>query len=346
MSSKLCIKLIIAMALVAHPTSACTVMRMELSGQLIVARNHDWGTGGGLLIVNPRGIEKTAITPVNPAKWISRYGSISFAQFGREIPFAGMNEKGLTVDLLQLGDATFPDDSNGKPSVNVVQWVQYQLDTSGTVADVLASLDEITPMPFIAKLEKVHYFVTDASGDVAVIEYLNGKPIVQHDPVTACVLANSTWDASLRASEQGHPSNSSERRFLRACSITQKKESDAPIDDAMSALNKVAQSHTQWNLVYEPERLRITFQTRLAPQRRWIDLNEMDFEIDADVVCVDVNATLSGNVRDHLHPFARQANQKIVDDAFDAIIPAGFVRSTIKEMVLNYGDSLAPALVE
>ncbi|MCM2371314.1 linear amide C-N hydrolase [Aporhodopirellula aestuarii] len=342
----LCIGLILAVAAVAHPAAACTVMRMKLADQLIVARNHDWGTGGGLLIVNPRGIEKTAITPVNPAKWVSRYGSVSFAQFGREIPFAGMNEKGLTVDLLQLGDAAFPNAGDDTASVNVVQWVQYQLDMSASVADVIESLDVITPTPFIAMLEKVHYFVTDASGDVAIIEYLDGKPIVQHDPVTACILANSTWERSWQACERERPTNGSERRFMQAKLLSQTKDSDAPVNDAIAALHRVAQSHTQWNLVYEPERLRISFRTRVAPKLRRIDLKELQFEENAEVLCVDINADHEGDVQQHLQQFTREANSRIVDDAFDAILPAGLVRSTIKQMVLNYGEALEPALIK
>ncbi|WP_044300750.1 linear amide C-N hydrolase [Rhodopirellula sallentina] len=346
MKSLLCIGLIFFLTVLAESAPACTVIRIHHSGHLIVARNHDWNTGGGLLIVNPRGIEKTAITPIAPAQWTSRYGSVSFAQFGREIPFAGMNEKGLTVDLLQLNDASFPTNANGKPSVNVVQWVQYQLDNSATVDEVIQSLDEVTPMPFIARLEKVHYFITDASGDVAIIEYINGKPIVQHDSTNACALANSTWTASSRARQHGRPNNNSERRFLQACSFANEPLSDTPIEDAMQALDDVAQAHTQWNLVYEPQNLRITFQTRRTPKRRWIDFEDLTFTAGSDVVCIDINAPVEGNVFPHLLSFEREANKMIVDDAFDAIIPPGMIRSTIKEMVLNYGDALEPTLVQ
>ncbi|EMI18902.1 Choloylglycine hydrolase, partial [Rhodopirellula maiorica SM1] len=154
---------------------ACTVMRFSFGGHIVVARNHDWMFGEGLLVVNPRGLQKQAISPVQPAKWVSSYGSVSFVQFGREIPFAGMNEKGLTVDLLQLHQAEFPLVESGKHSVNVVQWVQYQLDTAASVSDVIDSLEKIYPTPMVPSIERVHYFVTDAAGDVATIEFLDGK---------------------------------------------------------------------------------------------------------------------------------------------------------------------------
>ena len=340
---------VVLVSFVLKPIVACTVMQLQRGEQVIVARNHDWGTGGGLLIVNPRGIKKTAITPVNPKQWVSQYGNVSFAQFGRELSFAGMNEQGLTVDLLQLHAAVFPAVDPEKPSVNVVQWVQYQLDMSGTVADVIASLDEINPTPFLTKLEKVHYFVTDTSGDIAVIEYLDGKPHVHRGNDVVCALANSTWPDSTRAITDNHAGNSSEQRFMLASRFAANAGNQSPNVDlvqyAFAALHRVAQDHTQWSLVYEPTSLRINFATQVAPQRRWIDFSDVDFTEGAQVLCLDINENLAGDVREHLEPFTRDANRRIIDDAFDAG-PAGFLKETVKGMVLSYGESLAPVGID
>ncbi len=328
-----------------QPLTACTVMRIQQGDHVVVARNHDWGTGGGLVIVNPRGIEKTAITPLNPKTWVSEYGSVSFAQFGRELSFAGMNENGLTVDLLQLRAAVFPGADMVKPTVNVVQWVQYQLDMSDSVEDVVTSLDQINPMPFLPTLEKVHYFVTDTSGDVAVIEYLNGAPKVQRGTDVVCALANSTWDDSSRAVTEDRAANGSEHRFLRASDLVanaEKQNLDIDlVDYAFVALDRVAQKHTQWSLVYEPSELRVNFATRVSPQRRWIDFADLDFEEGAPVLCLDVNRNLSGTLRKHLEPFTKEANRRIINGAFDAG-PAGFLLESVKGMVLNYGETLRP----
>ncbi len=348
-------KTLLAIALLCvlgtQPTlMACTVMRLECGEQVVIARNHDWKTGGGLLIVNPRGIAKTAITPVNPHQWVSRFGSVSFAQFGREIPFAGMNEKGLTVDLLQLREAAFPTATTDKPTVNVVQWVQYQLDMSESVADVIATLDEVNPVPFIAMLEKVHYFISDATGDVAVIEFLDGKPHIQREDMRVCALANSTWQDSCRAVSEKRADNFSEMRFMRASYLSGNAEKQPatvdPVDYAFAALDRVTQTHTQWSLVYRPTARQIVFNTRAAKQRRWIDLGDLDFSEAAEVLCVDLNADTAGDLRSSLRPFSPEANRQIIDSAFDAILPAGFVRMTVKEMVLDYGDSLTPRLVK
>jgi len=324
---------------------ACTVMQMKIGGRWIVARNHDWVSGGGLVIVNPRGISKQAISPNNPLRWTSLYGSVSMNQFGREIPFAGMNEKGLTVDLLQLRETQFPAATDERPSVNAIQWVQYQLDCAATVDEVIASLDKVRPQPFIEVLEKVHYFVTDPSGDVAVIEYLDGEAVVQHDPQSACVLANSTWEESLRAFQMSEPQGNSQIRVARARQlVSEAAELDAgtsSIDHALDALFRVRQPPTtQWSLVYQPARKRITIRTRKNEKRRWIDLDDVSLKEGSPVVCVDINAPHSGNLAEHLRPLQTEDNRRIVNDAFDAIVPPSFVRAVVKELVVQYGVSL------
>lgn len=325
--------------------SACTVMRLNIHGRLIVARNHDWVSGGGLVIVNPRGIEKQAISTVNPLRWTSKYGSVSMNQFGREIPFAGMNEQGLTVDLLQLRDTEFPEPSDPRPSVNAIQWVQYQLDCAASVDEVVKSLDHVRPLPFIPQLEKVHYFVTDTTGDTAIIEFLNGEAVVQHAPNTACVLANSTWEQSLRAITEKQPRTGSETRVMRASEIAARagamSDPKSPVDYAFESLQRVIQpATTQWSLVYEPAERRITFRTRENTQRRWVDLDDFNYSEGSPVVCLDINSPDTGNLAEHFQALRTEDNQRIVNEAFDAIVPPSFVRSAVKRLVVQYGESL------
>lgn len=78
-------------SLVVQPVRACTVMCFKFGDGSVVARNHDWYFGDGLIFVNKRGIEKTAISFDEPLRWTSKYGSVSFTQYGRELPLAGMN---------------------------------------------------------------------------------------------------------------------------------------------------------------------------------------------------------------------------------------------------------------
>ncbi|MEO9931557.1 linear amide C-N hydrolase [Rhodopirellula bahusiensis] len=339
-----------------QPASACTVMRMTIHGQLVIARNHDWPFGEAMVITNHRGIEKTSLAPIKPATWVSKYGSVSFCQFGREIPFAGMNEKGLTVDLLRLPQTTFPDpvDVEADPkltAVNAIQWVQYQLDTAETVAEVVDSLLTVVPIPMLPMVETVHYFVTDATGDVAVVEFLDGKAVVRHGddyrwddgkPKThACVLANSSWQDS----QTEQIKDGSLLRYGRGVRLVEMAGNldgeTVPVDYANRCLQMVAQGPlTQWNLIYQPEERRIHFRTQRSPQRRWIDLDDLSFDPGQTPQAIDIDQNIDGNVATHMKAVTDADNERIVNHAFDHFIPAGLPSLMIKQLLLDYPNKL------
>lgn len=96
--------------------------------------------GSGFVANNPRKLMKYALveTEKNIMTWESKYGSITFNQFEKEFPYGGMNEKGLVVEVLTLTQTKYPEIDNRKV-ISLLQWVQYQLDVSGTVDDVIVS---------------------------------------------------------------------------------------------------------------------------------------------------------------------------------------------------------------
>ncbi len=327
---------------------ACTVMRFSTGNRLLIARNHDWGFGEGMLVVNLRGVQKTGLFPLQPHTWISEYGSVSLVQFGRELPFAGMNEAGLSVDILQLVEAHFPD--TNLPAVDAIQWLQFQLDTAGTVQEVIASLSEVRPAPLLPGLETVHYFVADGNGDSAVIEFLEGKPVVQQSggdvPVSA--LENLTWTRSLRelkahdsrkllADPADPAANPQAPRFVRAIEQVRQASADFDIDDAFAALGSVSQKTlTQWSMVYDPREKRIWLQTRASPQRRYVDLDDIDFSPEAAVLVMDVNLKAAGNLADEWLPYSQQANFAMVDFALSQVLPDGAVRRGLAQLLAAY----------
>lgn len=70
---------------------------------MVFGKNYDWHLEFGYLMINKRNVTKTAMqtgTAIDsPAAWTSRYGSVTFNQYGRESPMGGMNEAGLAQDL-------------------------------------------------------------------------------------------------------------------------------------------------------------------------------------------------------------------------------------------------------
>src|SRR5215813_3170068 len=88
-----------------HNALPCTTFVLQGKDNVYFGRNLDWDWEDGLVIVNPRNETKASlvIIPGNkPLKWTSKYGSVTFNQFGQEMPFGGMNEAGLVVENMHL----------------------------------------------------------------------------------------------------------------------------------------------------------------------------------------------------------------------------------------------------
>jgi penicillin V acylase-like amidase (Ntn superfamily) len=126
------------------PAGACTAFILERDGKLILAKNLDWPIGEGYIFVNCKGEEKTSLSTdgIPTIKWESKYGSITFNQFGKEFPLGGINEKGLVIEELNYSPSKYPP--NKTLYLNEMQWIQYQLDRAQSVTEVIESLDTIS----------------------------------------------------------------------------------------------------------------------------------------------------------------------------------------------------------
>src|SRR5215210_4777214 len=119
--------LALLLVLGASAADACTTF----CTRGLFGRNYDFEIGHGMVLVNKRGLTKTSQRE-QPASWTSRYGSVTFNQFGRDNATGGMNEKGLVVELMWLGGTEYPK-ADARPELGTLEWIQYQLDTAATV---------------------------------------------------------------------------------------------------------------------------------------------------------------------------------------------------------------------
>ena len=108
----------------------CTTFVINKDNQIVFGRNFDWMAGNGMIMINQRNVAKAAFIfpPEKPARWVSKYGSVTFNQVGREMPYGGMNETGLVVENMYLRTSIYPP-VDERPAVSEVQWIQYMLDT-------------------------------------------------------------------------------------------------------------------------------------------------------------------------------------------------------------------------
>jgi penicillin V acylase-like amidase (Ntn superfamily) len=120
---------------------ACSSFVLKNGDKFVFGYNHDFAPDVNFYIMtNTRDIKKTAFVENDkPAKWTSKYGSITF-NMGKEFPMAGMNEKGLVVALHSLDNGGKLPNKDKRATVgNGASWVQYQLDNSASIEDIIAS---------------------------------------------------------------------------------------------------------------------------------------------------------------------------------------------------------------
>jgi penicillin V acylase-like amidase (Ntn superfamily) len=158
--------------------------------RVLTARTMDWPESTEpILTVFPRGMTRDGgkvagetIEKDNPAKWTSKYGSMVVTLYGLGTA-DGFNENGLGVHLLYLNATDFGQRDKKRPGVQAGLWGQYLLDNAATVFQALKLLEGIQIIMVEAHGHKanVHLAIEDAGGDSAIIEYIDGKPVIHHD---------------------------------------------------------------------------------------------------------------------------------------------------------------------
>ena len=329
--------------LTAYISSACTTFFLNKNGQLFFGRNYDWVSGTGIVCTNLRSLQKTSLKQEdgNTMSWVSNYGSITFNQYGKEFPTGGMNEKGLVVELMWLDATKFPEPDN-RPSLNVLQWIQYQLDQNVTVDEVIAT-DEIVRIN--SKGTPIHYLVADAGGNVATIEFLKGKMVVHKGKeLPFPVLTNSTYDESMQQTNglnnKSFQDNSIER-FARACRMVERfqmHEINLPIVDyAFSILYNVAQDNrTKWSIVYDVTNRKINFKSHGFNDVKTVAFSSFDFNCTSSPKMFDINQNLKGEVSASFKDFSIDEARPFLEKAVSESKSEVTIPDNAKEALLNY----------
>jgi penicillin V acylase-like amidase (Ntn superfamily) len=323
--------LALAAALFPHGAEACTTFCLERKGQVVFGKNYDFGIGYGMLVVNKRGVSKTALVdpPNRSAKWTSRYGSLTFNQFGREFPSGGMNEAGLAVELMWLDAAEYPK-PDSRPAVGVLEWIQYQLDNFATAGEVVANAGKIR----IASQTPLHYLVADRSGGCASVEFLDGKLVAHAGPTLPVrALTNDTYASSLaflreregRGARDLPAGPGSLERFVRAAALVRAAEgraagSASAVDDAFRVLESAANpSRTQWSIAYDLAHLRVHFRTKANPKPRSVALAAFDLSCRTPVRTSNVDTAPA------FVDYSARANRALIEKSYRGV---DFLRET------------------
>lgn len=172
----------------ATPADACTrAVYHGPEGRVLTGRSMDWKLDwDGNMWILPRGIERNGLAGPRSVNWTSKYGSVIVT--GYEIATSdGFNEAGLMVNALWMTQSVYPEDDGRTPKLSLSIWPQYFLDNFATVAEVVEHLranpihvvtGEVPGQP--GRLATTHLSLSDASGDSAILEWINGELRIHH----------------------------------------------------------------------------------------------------------------------------------------------------------------------
>jgi penicillin V acylase-like amidase (Ntn superfamily) len=305
---------------------ACITFNLGEGTNVVYGRNFDWSVDLGAVIVNPRHVRKTAfvLPPSTPVRWTSRYGSVTFNQFSREIPVGGMNEEGLVIEsLVSLAEYASRD---GRHAITEFQWIQYQLDMCRSVKEVIASDKDIRIDHYALS---IHYFITDRFGQSAVIEFIGGRMVARTaDTLPIRVLANSSYDEDLTMFRRLGPKKNdlgAMSRFSCAAQLSGHFPGRTNVVlYAFNTLDAVAQQdYTKWQIVYDIAPRRIFFRSLRSHGIKTIDLAWFNFSQIRNWSILDINTDGNGETRSLFRPYTPDVNSRLIDDCLAAIKKSG-----------------------
>jgi choloylglycine hydrolase len=203
---KIGIATVLSMAMVApHAADACSrAVYFGEDGQTITGRTMDWFVSDmdTNMWLYPRGLERNSNTAA-PLVWTSTYGSVVTTIY-EGAAADGMNEAGLVANLLYLAEAEYTPEVAGdmRATLPISAWVQYVLDNFATTAEAVEALrhEEFRVVPITAPTGEpgtVHLSVSDASGDSAIFEFIDGELVIHHGRDYQIMTNSPTYDQQL-----------------------------------------------------------------------------------------------------------------------------------------------------
>lgn len=316
-------------------TQACTrVVYKGPNGTIITARSMDWRDDIAANIwVFPRGIARNGEVGPQSLTWTSKYGSVVASAWDIATT-DGLNEQGLVANVLWLVESNYPkfDPDGSKKGVAISAWAQYVLDNFASVNEAVTALKD---EPFVVvsdyipgtqKFTTLHLSISDAAGDNAIFEYIDGKLVIHHDPSYTVMTNSPVFNEQLALNNywQGIPgtimlpgTNRAADRFVRASyyinAIPQTEDTRIAVASVFSVIRNCSVpfgissdaepniSSTRWRSVADQKSKVYYFETVLTPNTFWVDLTKFDLREGAKTMRLDLtgNATYNGLSNGH-----------------------------------------------
>lgn len=306
-----------ALVLPTGLADACTrVLYQGDTGTVITARSMDWSSPIGTnLYALPAGMERNGKAGPNSLTWTAKYGSV--VATGYDVSTTdGINEAGLGANVLWLTESVYPEFGEGsKPGLTIAAWAQYVLDNFATVAEAVEVLRDppftivTAEVPGQTRLTTLHLSLSDASGDSAIVEYIDGEPVIHHgsqyqvmtnSPIYDQQLALNSYWQQIGGTVMLPGTNRASDRFARAAFYVNAIPQDSVPDSALASMFGVIRnasvplgistpdqpeiSSTLWRTVMDHNRKLYFFESAVSPNTFWVNLNNLDLSAETGTV--------------------------------------------------------------
>jgi len=327
--------------LIPHQVSACSTFKLQKDDSLIYGHNLNEGDIGvpGLIFINKREIfklgrtwsELTTKERLNQSShcWISRYGSVTFNAFGRDLPDGGMNEVGLYIWEMSANTDYPKDDS--LPKLNQMHWMQYILDNYSTVEEAIQCASEIEIDGW-----GWHFFVGDAKGNTAAIAFIEGEVVANKgEDMPVPGLFNLPYNRELEYLKyyKGfgglyEPDLSDPRvpRFVKtAVMIRDYKPTQNIVDYGFEMLDTLkVHDIPEWSIVFDVRKRNVYFKTRINPEIKSFSMDEIDFSNNSPVLILNMDIKEGGDVLNKFHPYTNEKMREFIKKLIFPILPEEF----------------------
>jgi len=297
----------------AGPLQACSTFKLQKGNELLYGHNLNQPGMNvpGLIFVNKRGVFKIGRSgsemltkeKANPSSliWISRFGSVTFSTFGRDMPDGGINEAGLYI--WEMSDETEYPKNDALPKLIQMNWMQYVLDNFSTTEEAAASASEIEIDGW-----GWHYFVGDARGHCAGIEFIKGRVVIhQGEDMPVPALFNEPYEREMgllgyfRGFGGAYAPDLDDKRIPRFVKTAVMIRDYDPAKDAVEygqrMLDKIKVNEvSDWSVLVDVRRGNIYFKNAWNPEWKSFSLAGLDFSNAAPVLILNMDQKQAGDV--------------------------------------------------
>ena len=248
----------------------------------------------------------------NVAGWTSKFGSITFNQNGKEFPYGGINEKGLVVEQLWLGNTEYQENNN--KTISELEWIQYQLDNYENVDEVIKNINSLTIKP----IARIHYFLADKNGVSAVIDFVNGDVKIDRKQDKFQVITNETSEDSKKYYDFNKDINPNSRsHFDRYCILRNNLNvENLSISESFKKLNLVKEDEpnykSYWSIVYDINKLEFYFKSVDNSEIKKVSLKDFSFHSNSNTEFSLINSN-----KVNFQPYSSNDNLRLLTNAIE-----------------------------